>query len=92
MNESTNAYSDYRRRRDAIEAARPQPCKPGDRVKLWGLLFEIKQIHYQDAYLEYSDEFPDGRWFWDVEFLDTSESYHHWKSYFDGGELLYAKV
>lgn len=50
----------------------------GDSISALGFTFEVAQIMYQDFY--------NGQW--DVEFLDPSGGYHHWKSEFDGGKVI----
>ena len=50
----------------------------GDFISALGHIFKVGKIIYQYYY--------DG--FWDVEFLDVYGDYHHWKSEFDGGEVL----
>ena len=50
----------------------------GDSISALGFTFKVGKIIYQSYY--------DGAW--DVEFLDTNGGYHHWKSEFDGGEVI----
>ena len=50
----------------------------GDSISALGYTFEVDKIIYQDCF--------DG--YYDVEFLDPSGGYHHWKSEFDGGHII----
>lgn len=50
----------------------------GDSISALGYTFEVNEIIYQDCF--------DG--YYDVEFLDPSGGYHHWKSEFDGGHII----
>lgn len=50
----------------------------GDSISALGFTFEVSEIIYQDCF--------DG--YYDVQFLDPSGSYHHWKSEFDGGRII----
>ena len=50
----------------------------GDAITALGHTFEVAKIIYQDCF--------DGNY--DVEFLDPSGGYHHWKSEFDGGHII----
>ena len=50
----------------------------GDSISALGYTFEVGEIIYQDCF--------DG--YYDVEFLDPSGGYHHWKSEFDGGHII----
>ena len=50
----------------------------GDIITALGYTFEVAKIIYQDCF--------DGNY--DVEFLDPSGGYHHWKSEFDGGHII----
>lgn len=74
--------------RRQIEAARPQPIKPGDQIKVRALVATVDVILYQDCYIDVDEQHPNGHWLWDVEFLDPQQHYHHWKQYFDAGEVI----
>lgn len=50
----------------------------GDSISALDYTFEVGKIIYQDCF--------DG--YYDVEFLDPSGGYHHWKSEFDGGHII----
>lgn len=52
----------------------------GDTVNVCGKRYTIAKILSQ-SYWESRDE-------WDIEFVDTSNNYHHWKQGFDGGRLI----
>lgn len=56
-------------------------AKTGDKIRALGQTIVIYRILYQ----EYSD-LPG--WGWDIEFLDPTGGYHHWKQSEDGGQLL----
>ena len=51
---------------------------PGDDVKVGGRTFTIAKIIYQDVDTKYAD----------IEFLDDNECYHHYKSSYDGGQIV----
>ena len=50
----------------------------GDAITALGHTYTVGKIIYQDCF--------DGNY--DVEFLDASGGYHHWKSEFDGGYII----
>lgn len=50
----------------------------GDSICALGHTYKVGHIIYQDCY--------DGNY--DVEFLDSTGGYHHWKSQFDGGHVI----
>ena len=50
----------------------------GDSISALGYTFEVDKIIYQDCF--------NGNY--DIEFLDPSGGYHHWKSEFDGGHII----
>lgn len=50
----------------------------GDLISALGNTYRVGHIIYQDCY--------DGNY--DVEFLDDTGGYHHWKSLFDGGHVI----
>lgn len=50
----------------------------GDLISALGYTYKVGHIIYQDCY--------DGNY--DVEFLDDTGGYHHWKSLFDGGHVI----
>lgn len=54
----------------------------GDCVRVCGLTYEIAEIWAQDNY----------KGAWDVEFIDSRNCYHHWKSDLDGGTVIYKGV
>ena len=54
----------------------------GDKIRALGYEFEVAKILYQ----EYWER--DG---YDCEFIDSSGGYHHWKQWYDGGELIKAE-
>lgn len=58
-------------------------CKPGDKVRCKGKTLTIAKIISQDYYERGASD--DG---WLIEFIDTKGSYHYWKQYIDGGELI----
>ena len=50
----------------------------GDSITALGHTYMVGEIIYQDCF--------NGNY--DVEFLDHSGDYHHWKSEFDGGYII----
>lgn len=50
----------------------------GDAITALGHTYTVGKIIYQDYF--------GGNY--DVEFLDPSGGYHHWKSEFDGGRII----
>ena len=50
----------------------------GDAITALGHTYTVGKIIYQDCF--------DGNY--DVEFLDPSGGYHHWKSEFDEGHII----
>lgn len=59
----------------------------GDIINCKGVKAEIKEILFQDAYID--DFVPDDRKYIDIEFKDTKGQYRHWKSHLDGGTVMY---
>jgi len=55
-----------------------------------GFTFAVDRIYWQDAFLDYSDEYAAGCWFQEVEFLDPAGQYHFWKQRYDGGEIIWS--
>lgn len=53
-------------------------AKIGDTINVGRTTAVIAKLYYTDYY--------EGNW--DVEFEDTQGNYRHWKSCFDGGELI----
>lgn len=53
-------------------------CKPGDKVKYYGITSTIKKVIKQTK--------VDG--FWDIEFEDINGDYRHWNQRSDGGTLV----
>lgn len=51
----------------------------GDAIQALGHTYIVGKIIYQDSF--------NGNY--NVEFLDTSGNYHHWKSEFDGGRIIH---
>ena len=49
----------------------------GDKIRCMGITVTIGKILYQDFWDD-----------WDIEFIDTTGHYRHWKQYFDGGHLI----
>lgn len=62
----------------------------GDTVLIHGFKFIIATLFYSDSYTEWNADINDYGFYHDVEFKDTKGMYHHWKSRFDGGELVKA--
>lgn len=58
----------------------------GDIIKCQGRLVEIRKILFQDCY---KCDYDESRSYYDIEFLDKYEGYHHWKSNLDGGEAIF---
>ena len=50
----------------------------GDKVSCMGITAEIGKLYYSDHY--------DGQW--DIEFVDTTGQYRHWKQIYDGGTYI----
>lgn len=63
-------------------------AKEGDIINCQGITCTIGEIFYNDRYVEEKD--GEYQVFYDIEFKDTDGHYRHWKSYFDGGNLLLA--
>ena len=53
--------------------------RAGDIVVVHGFAYEIAEVWECDHY----------KGVWDVEFIDTMNGYHHWKSDEDGGRVIY---
>lgn len=51
---------------------------PGDNITAMGYTFTVARVLY--SYKE--------RIGYDVEFIDSYGGYHHWKQWYDGGELI----
>lgn len=51
---------------------------PGDKITALGLTFTVRSILYQDCLAG----------FYDVEFIDDQDQYHHWKQAEDGGSVI----
>ena len=71
----------------------------GDKIRAKGITCTIAKIYYKERYVEpihiYNEEKheyemgDDYKIFYDIEFEDTNGVYRHWKSAFDGGEVIY---
>ena len=57
----------------------------GDKISAYGMAFEIKKVLSQQ-YFDKGDA-PDPE-YWDVEFLDNNDMYHHYKSNQDRGMIF----
>ena len=51
----------------------------------------IGKLYYSFRCVEWHTEKKEYVKYYDVEFVDTKGNYRHWKSYFDGGYIEYAK-
>lgn len=54
------------------------PIYPGDSISALGYTFDVWTILYQDSLAG----------LYDVEFLDSTGRYHHWKENQDGGHVI----
>lgn len=61
-------------------------AREGDKISAMGITCTIGEIFHNERYVELKD----GKYqvFYDIEFRDTNGKYRHWKSYFDGGQLI----
>lgn len=57
-----------------------------DTISALGSSYIVGKVLYCDAY---NNEYDPDRSYCDCEFIDIYESYHHWKSEFDGGKVFY---
>ena len=62
--------------------------KPGDMIRALGHTITIGRILYQDYNGDLDQAGGGDCWGYDVEFLDTSGGYHHWKQNQDRGEVI----
>ena len=54
-------------------------CKPGDKIKYYGITATIKKVIKQSR---------DKDGYWDIEFEDINDEYRHWNQRADGGTLV----
>lgn len=57
-----------------------------DVVETMGRQYQVGKVLSCDTYNDFYDE---SQSYWDCKFFDTSGRYHHWKSYLDGGRVIY---
>lgn len=64
---------------------------PGDTVVVpkFGIKAVIEKVYYAFRCVEWHNERGEFIKHYDVEFIDTNGNYRHWKSYFDGGHIIY---
>ena len=53
--------------------------KAGDVIVVRGIAYVIAEVWAEDHH----------NGVWDVEFVDTMNGYHHWKSNLDGGRIIW---
>jgi hypothetical protein len=67
----------------------------GDFIKSENREYEIERILSQDmsyAYKPFSNKPDINKPYWDIEFQSINRTYHHWKSYLNGGEITDART
>lgn len=52
---------------------------------------KIEKLYYSFRCIEWHNEKEEYVKLYDIDFVDTNGIYRHWKSYFDGGYIEYAK-
>ena len=62
--------------------------RPGDMIRAMDHMFTVGKILYQDYNGDRDQACGGDCWGYDVEFLDTSGGYHHWKQNQDHGEVI----
>lgn len=64
-----------------------RPISVGDKIIHDNRTYWVEKLVYADSYIEEKD----GKYdiFHYVEFVDQYDEYRHWKSYFDGGNVVY---
>lgn len=61
----------------------------GDTIVCRGIHATIAKLYYTFRSVELNLETDEYAKCYDVEFVDTNGNYRHWKSYFDGGHIIY---
>lgn len=66
--------------------------RPGDMIRAMGYTFTVAKVIYQDYNGDRDQAGGGDCWGYDVEFMDTSGGYHHWKQNQDHGWVIRASA